>query len=127
MTSKTPTEPTGSVVGQEPDHAPTALKPEAPVLQESVDKRAAGRNAEVSETAAPSSQRTSKAEVLIRKLKSARGLTIDAMTGFTGWQAHSVRGFLSASVKKKLGHNLTSEIGNDGVRHYRILAPKNEG
>ena len=38
----------------------------------------------------------------------------------TGWQAHSVRGFLSAVVKKKLALNLVSETGKDGVRHYRI-------
>ena len=61
-----------------------------------------------------------------KKLRAPKGVSIAAMVEATGWQAHSVRGFLPATVKKKLGHHITSEIGKDGVRRYRILAVKNE-
>jgi hypothetical protein len=37
----------------------------------------------------------------------------------TGWQAHSVRGFLSGTVRKRLGLALISEAGDSG-RRYRI-------
>ncbi|MEP9389442.1 DUF3489 domain-containing protein [Mesorhizobium sp. KR9-304] len=61
-----------------------------------------------------------KASVVLKKLKSPKGVTIEALKEATGWQAHSVRGFLSAVVKKKLGLNLVNEVGKDGVRRYRI-------
>ena len=63
-----------------------------------------------------------KASIVLKKLNSAKGATIAAMIEATGWQAHSMRGFLSAVVKKKLGHNLVSETGKDGARRYRIQA-----
>ena len=63
---------------------------------------------------------TSKAEHLLKKLGSAKGVTIPQMMEATGWQAHSVRGFLSGVVRKKLGHTLVSEVGKDGTRRYRI-------
>ena len=56
---------------------------------------------------------------IIALLRSSAGTTIDAMTKATGWQQHSVRGFLSGVVRKKLGLNLVSEAGETG-RVYRI-------
>ncbi len=62
-----------------------------------------------------------KAEIVLKKLQLARGVTIAQIMEVTGWQAHSVRGFLSAVVRKKLGLNLVSEIGKDGQRRYRVI------
>jgi hypothetical protein len=44
----------------------------------------------------------------------------------TGWQQHSVRGFLAGHVRKRLGLTLESEK-SDGERHYRIVARKSPG
>ncbi|MEJ6783698.1 DUF3489 domain-containing protein [Aminobacter sp. Piv2-1] len=61
-----------------------------------------------------------KADVVLKKLRLAKGATLHQLIEATGWQAHSVRGFLSGTVKKKLGLNLTSETSKDGLRRYRI-------
>lgn len=63
----------------------------------------------------------SKAEIVLKKLRLTRGVTGAQIVEVTGWQPHSVRSFLSAVVKKKLGLNLVSDIGKDGQRRYRII------
>jgi hypothetical protein len=40
----------------------------------------------------------------------------------TGWQPHSVRGFLSGTVGKKMGLPVTSTKGEDGERRYSVKA-----
>ena len=41
-----------------------------------------------------------------------------------GLQAHSVRGFLAATVKKMHGVTLISEKPDDGPRRYRVMRAK---
>jgi hypothetical protein len=52
-------------------------------------------------------------------LRSSDGATIAALTKATGWQPHSVRGFLAGVVRKRLKFDLRSAVVN-GVRIYRI-------
>ena len=56
---------------------------------------------------------------IIAMLQDRAGATIAAIMAATGWQQHSVRGFLAGVVRKKLGLNLVSELGDRG-RVYRI-------
>lgn len=63
----------------------------------------------------------SKTDVAIKLLRQNRGSTLQALENATGWQAHSVRGFLSGTIRKKLGLNLVREQGKDGQSRYRIV------
>ena len=61
----------------------------------------------------------SKQTRVITMLRSPDGVTIAAMMKATGWQQHSVRGFLAGIVRKKLKLNLNSKKV-DGGRVYSI-------
>ena len=56
---------------------------------------------------------------IVALLRAPAGTTIAAIMTATGWQQHSVRGFLAGVVRKKLGLNLVSEQTDKG-RVYRI-------
>ena len=64
---------------------------------------------------------STKSEKIVRLLKRPSGATITDLQKVTGWQAHSVRGFLSGMIKKRMGRNITSEKSENGERRYRIL------
>ena len=56
---------------------------------------------------------------IIAMLQSTAGATIAATMKATGWQQHSVRGFLAGVVRKRLKLKLGSKKV-DGERVYRI-------
>ncbi|MGB3539505.1 MAG: DUF3489 domain-containing protein [Mesorhizobium sp.] len=64
--------------------------------------------------------KSNKTDLVLKRLRLSKGATIAMLMEATGWQAHSVRGFLSAVVRRKLGLTLVSEVGKDGTRRYRI-------
>jgi hypothetical protein len=80
---------------------------------------------EPAQPTAPRSERvlkkvaSSKQAQVIAMLQSASGATISAMMQQTGWQHHSVRGFLAGVVRKRLKLKLNS-VRVDGNRFYRI-------
>ncbi len=70
-------------------------------------------------------RRGTKQEAVIALLRQPAGATIDAMMRATGWQQHSVRGFLAGVVNKRLKLKLGS-TKVDGVRVYQIVSPESD-
>jgi hypothetical protein len=62
----------------------------------------------------------SKNAKILELLRQPNGTTLQDLMTATGWQAHSVRGFLSAVVGKKLGLKLESSKSEDGQRVYQV-------
>ena len=67
------------------------------------------------------SGRPSKQNACLALLTRPHGATIEDLQAATGWQTHSVRGFLAGAVKKKLGLTLLSSKADGEVRRYRVV------
>ncbi len=62
----------------------------------------------------------SKTAKVLDLLKRPNGATLKELMKTTGWQPHSLRGFLSGTVGKKLRLAVTSTKGADGERSYSL-------
>ena len=60
-----------------------------------------------------------KAEVL-ELMRRKQGVTLEAIMKATGWQAHTIRGFVSGTLVKKLGLKVESFRSEDKERTYRV-------
>ena len=60
-----------------------------------------------------------KLDTLVALLRRQEGASLPVMMRQTGWQAHSVRGAMSGTLKKARGLNIVSDK-LDGNRIYRI-------
>jgi Protein of unknown function (DUF3489) len=67
----------------------------------------------------PSGRPNTKSSIILQLLNRKQGATVAELATATSWQEHSVRGFMSGTLKKKLGLEVMSEIIN-GNRHYGV-------
>jgi hypothetical protein len=83
-------------------------------------KHLKARSLETASEATARSSKTSKTQACLDLLDRKTGAALSELMAATSWQAHSVRGFLSGTVKKKLGHSIITSRDRDGGRRYRI-------
>src|SRR5262249_43100771 len=69
---------------------------------------------------AGSAREGSKTATVVSLLERTGGATLAEIMTATGWQAHSVRGFISGTLGKKMGRTVDSTKREDGERVYTI-------
>jgi len=78
------------------------------------------RKAAKAEEGAPTPREGSKKAIVLELLRRPEGATLQEIMSATGWMAHSVRGFISGSLGKKMGLTVESLKTPEGARAYRI-------
>jgi uncharacterized protein DUF3489 len=113
--STTASEPAGSGKARAP-----ARKPSAAI--KSTRKPGPGKKAPKRQPKAKAARRGqgSKSAHVIALLEKSKGATLAELMKATGWPAHSVRGFLSGTLRKKMGLKVESAKPDDGERVYSI-------
>jgi hypothetical protein len=67
--------------------------------------------------------KTSKTQTIAAALQRPDGATLADLVAVTGWQAHSIRGFLSGLRQRGVG--VTRTAGPDGGHSYRAVPDGN--
>jgi uncharacterized protein DUF3489 len=68
----------------------------------------------------------SKTAKVLEMISRAKGATLAEIMKATTWQAHSVRGFISGALGKKMGLTVESTKNDNGERTYKLCgAPHN--
>jgi hypothetical protein len=94
--------------------------PAAPQAATVAQKAKGPGKAAKAEDAAPTAREGSKKAIVLEMLRRPEGATLADIQSATGWQPHSVRGFISGALGKKMGLAVESFKTPEGARAYRI-------
>ena len=72
----------------------------------------------------PTSEAPTKKAIVLELLRRVQGATTAEITNATGWRNHSIRGFISGNVGKKMGLRVESGKNETGARVYRITGSR---
>ncbi|MBU1210505.1 MAG: DUF3489 domain-containing protein [Alphaproteobacteria bacterium] len=101
-------------------------KPKTPTKTASVRKPSQSRSKRASPPRKPAvaaiPPNATKQDRMLALLSQPEGATIADLAAATNWQRHSIHGFLSGTVKNKLGLDLHSAKLDGADRRYRIGA-----
>ena len=94
-----------------------APKKQAPAKEKAPSKKAA-KAAAKPEKAQP--REGSKKQIVLDLLRRKDGATMAEIAKATDWQNHSIRGFISGNLTKKMGLTVESTKNLAGERTYRV-------
>ena len=98
---------------------PSSKKGASPKKSAAKAKKAAKPAKPAKKAARPAAERTNKKAEVIAMMKRAKGATLAEIMEATGWQKHTVRGFVSI-LGSKGGETIESAKNAAGERTYRI-------
>jgi hypothetical protein len=75
---------------------------------------------EPAEKAKPEARDGSKKATVLALLRREGGATLGEIAQATDWQLHSIRGFLSGQIAKKMGLKIETTKADGGKRHYHL-------
>jgi hypothetical protein len=129
MTSTTETETTPDASAEQPkapkkapvgarraNVAPAKPKPG----KKATPAKKAPESAKRAKVAEPEAREGRKTAKILDLLKRPGGATSKELQKTTGWQPHSLRGFLSGTIGKKMGLAVTCTKSEDGERTYSV-------
>jgi len=109
-----------STIDSERNSKPTAEAVQTKVAPKRAKKaKPAKKLARAKKAAKPKADRTNKRAEVIGMMKRTKGATLAEIMETTGWQAHTVRGFVSI-LGSKGGEKIESSKDADGECTYRI-------
>jgi len=106
---------------QETTQTPSPKKAKASKKAAKATKSAKPKKAAKATKAKGAAKSGSKAEKVLELMKRKEGATLAEIAKATDWQNHSIRGFVSGHVIKKLGLKVESTKSDAGERTYRIV------
>jgi hypothetical protein len=94
----------------------------APKKGKSGKKATPAKKAPKSAKKVPGAREGSKTTTILERLKRPEGATTKELLKATGWQPHSLRGFISGTLGKKMGLTVESSKSEVGERTYSVKA-----
>jgi hypothetical protein len=120
--SALPAEPTPAKKPRVGAHARHVAPPKGKLAKPAARAKKANRAATSAKShkKANDCRQASKTAKFLDLLKRSGGATCADLMKATGWQAHSVRGFISGVLSKKMGLKVGSIKVKDGERRYSL-------
>ena len=92
----------------------------APKAPKGAPKKAKAAKTAKAKDAAPDAREGSKKSIVLDLLRRKNGATLAEIAKATDWQNHSIRGFISGTLGKKMGLTVESSKNDAGERSYKI-------